>query len=808
MLTRLSAVLRARSDSEHVMSANRAVFCLVMALFCVLSPSVAWFVGPVLLLTGLPVAALLFVHIVLRPAPNPLRRALALVADMTSISLVMHYGDEATSCFYPLFLWTIFGNGIRFGLRDLAVATAIGFTAFTLVVLTTPFWLTNPSLSVGLVAGTLIVPGYSSHLIENLTKAREAAEQASRAKTRFLANISHDLRTPLQALIGTSELLGATALTPSQDGMVETCLSAGRSLLHMVDGLLRFNQLQEAPTEPQVSTFDPVDPVQQVIRVSAALCHRKSLRLSAHFSPDLPSVLTSDQSRLEEVLLNLVSNAVKFTEAGGVLVTVAPAEPDMLRFEVVDTGIGVATAARQQIFERFVQGDETVRMRFGGSGMGLAICRELVSGLGGRIGLASADGPGSNFWFEIPGAADSHGRPRADGFVHSPVTLHLSAGPARDRFAAAVAQEGRLLVAASDPGPASLIVVTDDLGAAGGETGRRSLRRAKPPGQRQAVILVCGAADTRSTAEARWNADVLLPSTCNPEDIRRVLAICDAVCRVPPRPATSDTGTPTPLPGARVLIVDDNKANRLIFSRILSTGHYETKTADDGEQALVALGQDRFDLVLMDVNMPVIDGLEATRLLRITELGGLRIPIIGLTADGSEETRKECIAVGMDACLTKPVMPDVLLDIVHRTLRTTRPAGRPPGTTEAAGEGETVVVDWTVLQCLDDVGGPEFRAEILSEFESEAFGLISRLEVVVDCLDISQIRHLGHSLASVAANVGAAEVAQFGRHLEACSEPELHRNGQARVEAALDGVRRFLSAAKAGSIDPDDAPGG
>ena len=400
--------LKNRPDREHEITLNRVVISLGIFIY-------VWFIMPggsdqtaearLIALTYLSSALVLLLHLLVRPGISIIRRLAAIGVDLILLSCGLYAGGEYVTILYPFYFWIILGNGFRYGVRYLYFGTALGAGGFFVVTRTADYWMTNRPLSLGLLAGIVILPLYAATLIRSLSQAREQAEQANQAKTQFLASVSHELRTPLNAVVGMSDLLSDTTLRTDQREMVETVKGSSRALLALIDDLLDFASIEAGKIALNPIPFDLAKVLSEVREIGQMQATAKGLRFNLHVTPRTPLLLVGDERRLREILLNLVGNAVKFTEHGGILVSadgVPDGEVASLRLEVSDTGIGIEDAARTRIFERFTQADETILNRFGGTGLGLAISQQLVRLQGGEITVESTPGKGSTFGFSIP----------------------------------------------------------------------------------------------------------------------------------------------------------------------------------------------------------------------------------------------------------------------------------------------------------------------------------------------------------------------------------------------------------------------
>jgi two-component system sensor histidine kinase RpfC len=456
-------------------------------------------------------------------------------------------------------------------------------------------------------------------------------------------------------------------------------VTAGKSLLSLINQLLDFSRLQAKGF--RVADRAPFDVLDLLLAVRALLQHQaeqKGLRLLLSVAADVPPRMLGDEALLREILTNLVGQCGQVHRAGSVTISVALEQAPagaVLRLEVVDTGIGIAPEAQERIFGSFAQADDSIIDRFGGTGLGLAISRQLAGLMGGEIGVESAVGGGSRFWFtaaltpveEEGEVAPSIAAREARVLTDDPALVAAIAA-ALPGIPVVGVETGCALVERAGDGPAALFVDARLLAA------QNIAGAGLASGIGYPAILVgegAGGFVTRIEREA---------------DAATIRAAARIACRIgwPHHDATEAMGLQAARKALSVLIADDNPVNRKVFRMILTRAGHSVEEAVDGEEALDRMRDERFDLVLMDVNMPKMTGIDATRLYRFAALGQARLPIVGVTADASEDTRARCIDVGMDDCITKPVDSEVLLALVDRLGVASAPApSRSPMTRRA-----------------------------------------------------------------------------------------------------------------------------
>jgi len=669
--------LKNRPDTEHEQALFRILIAASVCLYFYLAgPDLAFYLA----LAYLPLGLVALLWIIISPGEKPIRRMLGITADIAMISLGVILADEdAGVVFVTIYLWIITGNGFRFGLKYLIYSTVLSLAAFVPITLFTPFWRQNIELVISMLIILAVVPIFMASLIRKLQHAIDAAETANRAKSQFVANMSHELRTPLNGIIGMNELSMSSKLNTEQKRYAVVIHESAYHLLGLIDRILDLSKIEAGKLELAHESFDLHQLMHAVISIFEAQSRQKGVRLDLYLDPEVPFALLGDPKRLKQVLMNIIGNAIKFTEKGSVTVTVGLIDTSeqqvRLSFCIRDTGIGMTEGEQARIFNRFTQADGTITRRFGGTGLGTTIAKNLTELMGGNINLKSREGEGSTFSITL-----SFDRPEENPVAKELSRLHilLLGGQAdAERMTSLMQNWGAsftliedeklllscLVDAWSMGQPFDVLIVhrnaihckpeiiasavrdKQDLAAM-----KMILIEPENVPNHDPTIMASGYATVLHLplqASLLFNALHLADVAHHSSD---VISIADLVQR---KQASK------PL---HILLAEDNPVNQEVIQAVLNKAGHSVHLVEDGERALDALAGDAvFDLVLLDMNMPGISGLEVLKQFRFMDTSG-STPVLMLSADAMPSTISECMQAGADDYITKPVQMTVLLE--------------------------------------------------------------------------------------------------------------------------------------------------
>ena len=728
-----------------------------------------------------------------------MRRVVGIVSDAIASFLLFSITGETGAPWFGVYLWIIFGNGFRYGVKYLYLSALLSIIGFSLVIYFTPFWQQNMNMGIGLLVSLIVLPGYVATLIRRIQKERRKAEQANQAKSEFLANMSHEIRTPLNGIIGTGELLETCNIGSEEKDYVATIKDSGKTLLRLIEDILDISRIEAGKMETESVDFDLYELINTSINIFSPQARNKGLRLSKHIDINIPFYLNGDPMHLRQVLINLLGNAVKFTEEGSITLKCSLIQSDgprvLLRFEVIDTGIGIPQDTQAKIFEKFTQADETTTRRYGGSGLGMAIAKNLVQLMGGTIGVNSTPDVGSIFWFDLTlTTQDTTGNHTDSLNLAQTRVLRISDNISNQTNATNCMHEHNINVWDVDsiqkaidileykPGNYEMILL--DGIAQPHKLVEQINFIAADPGYSDKLILMIQPELKETARQLSLDQRIYLLSEPLDRDVF-IRALYASHIGDHSNNATINTTVLADTRQLKILVAEDNPVNGMVIGRILDKNGHLHHLVEDGEMALEALKNEKYDLVIIDMHMPKIGGVDAYLSYSKNTPGDDLIPFIMLTANATVEARKQCQDAGIEYFLTKPISSKELINTIN--LATHQGLAQEPAEkiyTQVANDNISDPIDANTLdRVIHMAPDSNFLSQLYQSMENYGHFMLDDMLQASRDEDLKEFKEIAHALKGATVSLGMFKLTQMLQQAELITSGRFHAQGSEYVNS-------------------------
>lgn len=727
---------------------------------------------------------LIFPWIVVNPKAHQSRSILGTLLDISVIIAIMICGGEITAPLFGLYLFILFSNCFQYeGKNNLTIAL-IGLTSFSILIIFSEYWQAHKYLGynmvIALITALIYIKIYA--IINN-------ANVINRAKNQFLANISHEIRTPLYGIVGMSDLLIKEQLDSSQKECVTIIHSSAVTLMSLLDDILDVSKIEDGKMVLETVDFDLYHLVNSSVALLAPGASSKGLECNVHISPDVPFLLCGDQQHLRQIISNIVANAIKFTEHGQINIHITPvassADHATVRFSIQDTGIGIADRSKSRIFDTFTQAEESIGWHYGGNGLGTSIAKKLVQLMGGRIDLDSQIGKGSNFWFEITfdrqKSLTEEKKILADmqnvevlivnlaNENDSMLNHHLEHLQIKYNQVQNINEAlDKLLRSTDTPERYYLVIInTQKLDVDPYEL-LQQFQKSSNTLRRISCILSTDRPldDADGIYGVRYSG--IINSDTNRDTFFRVLHAAtvgkftineiSSPLRITPIPEHPDN-TPI-IKGLKIIVAEDNLTNQKVTKRLLEIDEHQITIVDNGDVLLSTLEGNNFDLIIIDMYMPLINGVEVTKFIRLYQSTTTQPLIIMLSADVTPESIQQCQNAGIDIHLGKPVDLLKLRKVIATLFNKDQQQSSGQGLMRLNNEKDTHIIDYQRLKSLSEIANSrKFMQDLLQDYLQDTHKHIDKIAHALSKQEYTEIPSIAHTIYGSSINIGAVQTA-------------------------------------------------
>jgi len=796
MQTTSNQQARPSYSQDREQAVVRLINCIVVVIYTsicsyyqVLSSTVVF-----IYLLATPFSVALLTWATYKPESNHSRRLIGMLADLGTTTAAMAISGEAASPLFLIYLWTTFGNGFRYGKKYLYISMILSIIGFSLVLYLSPYWSEHIFLGAGLLLTLSVLPIYIAALLRRLQSVSEQAEQANKAKSQFLASMSHEIRTPLNGVVGMSDMLSSTTMTSQQKEFASTIRSSAKTLLALIENILDFSKIEAGKTELEIVDFDLHELINSIAAMLFPQSEAKGVLCKLHIAADVPFRLNGDSIHLRQILINLLGNAIKFTDKGSIelnIFTVSSKQNQVrLRFEVVDSGIGMNKEEQEFIFDNFTQADQSISRRFGGTGLGTAISKKLVELMGGKIGMQSEINKGSTFWFELEysnqsSVTDSIGDEpvisnssnilliATAGNRHQSLEQHLNEWGFEWDHTPDLELALVMLQKAVDEGKPYDVALIDHMALGSYEKiDSLALKISAEPLAKQTNLILISQNNLEQNRYASLLSSGYFCILKSPVEKRFLFNALHATSMVQSKGSnvTRLINFKSEANAAKnfdILVGEDNSTNQKVIRTILEFAGHSVDIFGNGAEVLDAIEEKKYDMIILDMHMPELDGIETAKALRFMQTGIDRQPIIMLTADATVDAIKACEDAEIDLYLTKPVESEKLLGSIAKLSKKYPKISKP----EIEKSLQQVNID-SLNKLSSFSESADFMNDLINGFITDTKLIITQIETAIEKENFNEIKDHAHAIKGSALYIGAKSLAQCAAQIQVSSNKE------------------------------------